>query len=98
MSDLFGNHIVGFPTRWLILRQQNPCSNQMVSQYLEALPVATNSSSISLGPSGLGPIVIMDISTIQLAYYLNLDTKSAIIYQVIYTNNPVQLQKLFFKF
>ena len=36
MSDLFGNHIVGFPTRWLILL----IIKEVVSAYLMCLIIA----------------------------------------------------------
>ena len=55
MSDLFGNHIVGFPTRWLIYYKR---TNGPVNAHLRSAVytnVIENSPSIEAGEA-LGPL------------------------------------------
>ena len=59
MSDLFGNHIFGFPTRWLIsfFREKEKKIEEMKSQKNEYKEGFWNVNTVLLGGLGKDPVL-----------------------------------------
>ena len=54
MSDLFGNHIVGFPTRWLISLKTTKDHQQSERQYILIMQNIFSPNSAGLKARGSG--------------------------------------------